>query len=222
MKKVLLAITIFFISNFSMAQLTENRWHFYGKYSFGNLGKANYHNAGIAAEWMVFEKLGLNYNLEYLHRSDNFSHIHGSIGSVGGPIFIGLGAFSMGNRPNDPNSGHITNSQILNDFGSTATLIGLAILLMPDGISYHFPIQEKYDIAPYINFLGFDWVYHRNAIDIGDIFYGTSLGVRGTLITKDNITFNTFVETRKVAGNGWGAGIGFGVGYTFNKKEVKD
>ena len=89
---------------------------------------------------------------------------------------------------------------------------------MPDGFSYHLPIGYKWDVSPYANLLGFDWISNRK-IGYSEFKYACSIGVRGTYVIKDRFTANCFVESRKCAPTGWGIGAGIGLGYLFKFRD---
>jgi hypothetical protein len=96
-------------------------------------------------------------------------------------------------------------------------LAGILVFLLPDGVSYHFPIGYKGDVSPYANFLGFDWVRNKS-IGYSEFKYACSFGVRGTYLLTDRLTAIGFVETRKCAPTGWGIGGGVGLGYLLKYK----
>ena len=104
MKKIFVLFSLLFFVINSNSQVTNFRWHAYAKLSAGIIDTSGYVNGGITAQYMVFKRISLNYNLEFQHRSDNYNHIHGSIGSVGGPVIFGLGlAAGLANSANgDP------------------------------------------------------------------------------------------------------------------------
>jgi hypothetical protein len=212
MNRLLVLIIALLFSYTSNAQLSDHKWHTYGKMSVGSLNNTSYINAGLCAELMVSKNIGLNYNLEYINKKDNFDHFHGSIGTIGAPVLFGISLIAYNLNKADPDT---TKKNII---GKAAFIGGIIALFLPDGISYHIPVGNNFDISPYFNFLGVDWVYNKK-IKYDNFFYALSLGTRGTLWTSSNITVNAFVETRKVASMKLGYGAGIGVGYTFVKKD---
>jgi hypothetical protein len=202
---------LFFIFNLT-SQITNYRWHTYGKFSGGIIDTSNYFNGGLSAEFLLFKKWGLNYNLEFQHRTDKFNHLHGSIGSVGGPVIFGIGL--VAGLANSVDGDTTNNSGI----GVGGMLLGLVVLIIPDGVSYHIPIGYKWDISPYANFLGFDWIRNRK-INYNEFKYACSVGIRGTYLLKDRFTLSCFLESRKSAPTGWGLGGGIGMGYLFKNRE---
>lgn len=208
--KKLFILSLLCFGTFSInAQINAHKWHTYAKFSGGKIDSSTYLNGGLSAEYMVFKNIGFNYNLEFQHRSDNYSHLHGSIGSLGGPVIFALGAAA-----GLANLGTNNNSNI----GFWGMLAGVLVFVMPDGISYHVPVGYKGDIAPYANFLGFDWVRNKQ-LGYSEFKYACSFGVKGTYSINDRITALGFFETRKSAPTGWGIGAGFGVGYLFGIRE---
>ncbi len=208
-KKILFVSFLLFSLNFSFGQLTSYKWHTFAKFSGGKIDTATYLNGGLSAEYIIFKNVGLNYNLEFQHRSDLYNHLHGSIGSVGGPVIFVIGAATaLSNAVSlDNNSG----------IGTLGMLLGVMVFVVPDGVSYHFPIGYKGDISPYFNFLGFDWVSNKS-IGYSQFKYACSFGVRVTYLLNDRMTAIGFIETRKCAPTGWGIGGGIGLGYLFKYK----
>lgn len=212
MKKSIL-VSFLILSVFSaFGQLTSYKWHTFAKFSVGKIDTASYFNGGLSAEYVLFKRIGLNYNLEFQHRTDNYNHLHGSIGSVGGPVIFALGAAKGILNSVD---GDTTNNT---GIGALGMLAGILVFVLPDGVSYHFPLGYKGDISPYFNFLGFDWVRNKQ-IGYSEFKYACSLGIRGSYMLGDRLTAIGFVETRKCAPTGWGIGGGIGLGYLFKIKK---
>jgi hypothetical protein len=210
MKKILI-ISFLFVFSTSKSQVTNYRWHTYGKLSGGIIDTSNYFNIGLSTEYMLYKRFSLNYNFEFQNRTDNYSHLHGSIGSLGGPVIFGVGlAAGLANSA--------SNSTNSSGIGVKGMLLGILVLVMPDGFSYHLPIGYKWDVSPYANLLGFDWISNRK-IGYSEFKYACSLGVRGTYVIKDRFAANCFVETRKCAPTGWGIGAGIGLGYLFKFRD---
>ena len=205
MKKLLIFVFIFPL--FLRAQLTSNRWHVYGKVSGGIIDSTTYYNLGGSAEYFFRNGIALNYNFEYQRRGD-FNHIHGSMGSLVGPLLIISG---------------IVYDAAFNPFGFTqglslsrwTTIGGLLIAILPDGVSYHFPYNYHWDFSPYINFVGVDYVWSKKQ-NYSEWKYALSIGNKITYWSSNGLTLNTFVEARKVASTNWGIGGGFGIGYSFS------
>lgn len=60
--------------------------------------------------------------------------------------------YSLGQRMDGEFNAHINPSIVLLSFAYSLDAI-IGVLLIPEGISYHFYISEYYEIAPYINLL---------------------------------------------------------------------
>jgi hypothetical protein len=212
MKKIFLTLILLHIVLVSKSQVTNYRWHTYGKFSAGMIDSSGYINGGLSAELMVFKRLCFNYNLEFQHRTDKYNHLHGSIGSVGGPVIFGLGlAAGLANSADGDTSNN-------NGIGVKGMLLGLLVMVLPDGFSYHMPIGYKWNFSPYANILGFDWIRNREK-GYSEFKYSCSFGVRGTYLINDRMTAIGFIETRKAAPTGWGIGAGIGLGYLFKLRE---
>jgi hypothetical protein len=214
MKKLILfgcIISAYFSFN---SQVTNYKWNTCVKFSGGIIDTASYINGGLSAEYMLFKRMGLNYNIEFQRRTDHYNHLHGSIGPVGGPVIFGLGlAAGLANSADSDTS---NNSGI----GVKGMLLGLLVLAIPDGLSYHIPVSYKLDIATYANFLGFDWIRNKKT-GYSQFKYACSFGVRGTYLIRNRLTASGFIETRKCAPTGWGIGGGVGLGFLFKARNKK-
>jgi hypothetical protein len=205
MKKLLL-LCLLGCSISAHAQLADKEFNIYGRYSFGSYDTTSYNNFGLTGEWLVHRKVGLLYNFDLTYRSDNYRHLHAPMGLIGGPILFVAG---------------LTN---LFDGDTTSTaglsLVGIVMLILPDGVSYHQPIGYRWDVSPYANLVGLDFI--KDQI-YGNrwLKYACSFGVRGTYVLKDQFTFSPYIETRKTASVPWGFGAGIGVGILFGERETK-
>lgn len=189
------------------AQFEQAKWEFYGKYSFGFVDKTNYSYVGFNMERQFHPNWTLNWNLELLGRRDDIFQLHGSMGLIGGPAYMGYAL----NQPTWGN-GYIVGNIIL----------GLMIMAAPDGISYHFPIAYRWDLSPYANVLGFDWVQYNEMEGFAHLFYSASAGVRCSYWMTDRFFVKGFIETRKAGPLGWNYGGGIALGWSKpfeNRKE---
>ncbi|MEY3084468.1 MAG: hypothetical protein RL037_648 [Bacteroidota bacterium] len=206
MKSTLFVLLLSFSMPTLKAQLTSSRWHVLGKSSGGYMDSTSFINIGASAEYIFRGGLALNYNFEYQRRGD-FNHIHGSMGSIVGPLLIISG---------------IVYDAAFNPFGFTeefslsrwTSVGGLLIALLPDGVSYHIPLNYHWDLAPYCNFVGVDYVWSRKWA-YSEWKYAMSFGGKLTYWSSNGLTLNTFIESRKVASTKWGIGAGISVGYAF-------
>lgn len=207
-------LLIFILINFiAHSQLISKKGYLGAKYSFGFIDTATYLNTGITGEYILKNRIGLVYNLEFQKRSDNYKHIHGSIGSLGGPplIFIGL----LSGLSNSYNDG--TSSGSVFGLGYLGVLVGILVTVLPDGVSYHIPFRYNGDISPYANVLGFDYIWNKK-MGYSEWKYGCSFGVKATYWHFSNWMLQGFVETRKTASTGWGLGLGLGASYSFGNR----
>jgi hypothetical protein len=202
MRQIISIIAILFTLS-SQAQFMHDDTHFSFKYSYGTIGPARYNCYSLNAELFLTNGISANYNFDLTYRSDNVRHLHVPLGLIGGPPLIILGLLSS----NSANSGPF-------GLGKGGALLGLVLLILPDGIGFHIPIRDKLDISPYANFLGLDFIRNRTTGD-HDIKYAASFGSKLTFLTKNQVTLSVFAEARKPARIPWFYGIGFGVGYYF-------
>jgi hypothetical protein len=94
------------------------------------------------------------------------------------------------------------------------------VAFIPDGMSYHIPLNRRLDVAPYANGLGFDYVWN-NRLGYSDLQYATSFGLKFSRWTNSNWLFQGFFETKKnysIANDMWTEWSfegGLGVAYNF-------
>jgi hypothetical protein len=193
------------------AQLTEGDGHVFLKYSYGAVDSARYHNYSVSGEFFLNPYIGLNYNFDLMFRNDNIRQFHSSVGALVGPPLIVIGLISAAS-----NSNNTDDSQF--NLGALGALLGVLILIAPDGVSFHIPVSYKWDISPYANLLGIDFVRNKNT-NHNTFKYAMSFGCKTTYLTYSHFTLNAFAETRKVAGMGWSFGGGFGIGYAIGQGE---
>jgi hypothetical protein len=199
----------FLFDSFSAnAQLTEKKGYVGFKTSYGFVDTSFYTNYGITGEYIFENRIGLVYNLEYQKRTDNYKHIHASVGTLAGPPLILIGLLSGLASTNDN-----TSTGALYGLGYLGALVGLLITILPDGVSYHIPYGYNGDIAPYANVLGIDYIWNKN-LGYSQWKYACSFGVKGTYWHQSNWMLQGFLETRKVASTGWGFGAGLGISYS--------
>ena len=190
----------------SHAQFDHAKWEFYGKYSYGFVDNTTYSYVGFNMEHQFRPNWTLNWNLEFLNRKDSIFQVHGSMGLIGGPAFMGWA---------------INHSSFGNGEIGGSILLGIMIMAAPDGISYHIPISYRWDLSPYANILGFDWVQYNNSEGLKYLMYSASAGVRCTYWFMDRFFAKAFIETRKAGPLGWNVGGGLALGWSkpFSKME---
>lgn len=203
MKHILLFFT-FVLAIGVNGQLTNHQFNLYGKYSYGFNSSSNYHNYGLNGELIVHRNFGINYNFDFVDRSDDFRQIHTPMGIVGGPLVIAAGLSNVFDGDSTSSGG--------------LALVGIVLFFLPEGVSFHQNIGYRWDISPYANLLGIDFIKNR-ATDESWIKYACSFGVRGTYVLKDRVTFSPFIETRKTASVPWGFGGGFAIGVLFGERD---
>lgn len=191
-----------------MSQLSDKAGYVGWKSSYGFIDTSTYQNHGLTGEFIFSNRIGIIYNLEYQRRSNKFNHIHGSMGSILGPPLIVIGFLS--NLSNDPNDMNLTSSDF--GLGYLGVALGIVMAVIPDGVTYHIPIRGNYDIAPYANFLGCDYIWNKQK-SYSEWKYACSFGVKASYINYSDWVFQGFLETRKVASTNWGFGAGLSVAY---------
>lgn len=213
MKKLLFLFIL--VQSNVFAQYSENAGHVWAKYSYGKVDSANYNNFSVGGEWMVKKWLGLNYNFDLVFRNDNIFQAHSSAGLIVGPPLIGLGIISWLAAGDDNGDGNKDAN-----LGGLGIIGGILLIVLPEGVSFHVPINYNLDFAPYVNIFGVDWMKNKNT-DNNYFRYAATFGTKLTYWRPSNYTFSTFFETRKTAGMGWAFGGGLGLGYTIGGKRTE-
>ena len=199
-------------SQYCNAQLLDNNFHVYGHFGAGGIGGteytanqgAGYSITGLKAEILFKKGWGLNYNFDYQMRKDSITQFHSTMGVVGAPLLMGFGVYKGFD-------GDTTTK------GVGTFLLGLALLALPDGISVHYNVAPGWDVSPYANILGLDFIKDKKNDELF-IKYACSFGFKGTYILKDRLTFTAYAETRQAASFGWGFGGGMGIGVVLGKR----
>lgn len=204
--------TILFLLGFlflhqAQAQLIETEGSVHFKASFGTVDSAMFQNFSIGGEWMIGKRFGLNYNFDFVHRNDKVYQLHSSAGLIVGPPLIGLGIIGVLTDGSN-NNGNGTS------LGGLGIIGGLLLLILPEGVSYHIPIKYNWDVAPYANILGVDFM-KNNRINKSYLRYAANFGAKFSYWNPKEYTIFGFAETRKTAGMGWTLGAGIGIGKTF-------
>lgn len=207
MKKTLILFILIQLS--AKAQFSEESFHIWTKYSIGKIDSTTYNNSSIGFEFLLGNRLGLNYNFDFMFRKDRIQQLHSSAGLIGGPALIGLGILSWTGAKDEDGDGEKDSN-----LGAIGVIGGLLVLVLPEGVSYHIPIKTNWDIAPYANVLGIDWVNNRNT-NLKYLRYAATFGTKFTYWNSKRYTISGFFETRKIAGMNWSLGGGLGVGMTF-------
>jgi len=197
------------LSNGVHAQLESAKWQYYGKYSFGYAGNMNYSYVGFTMENQFKPRWTLNWNLEFLDRRDDVFQLHGSMGLIGGPVFMGWA---------------VNHSTFGNGGIGSSIILGLLIMAAPDGVSYNIPLAYRWDLSPYVNVLGFDWVQYNEVDGLSHLYYSASAGLRCTYWVTDRFFTKAFVETRKAGTLDWNFGGGLAIGWSkpFQKRATAE
>ncbi|MFN5982060.1 MAG: hypothetical protein ACK476_10025 [Fluviicola sp.] len=205
----LLLLFILSLSFASKAQLSEYKGYVGLNTSFGTVDQAKYYTIGFKGECTFKSRLGLLYNFEFVKRNDKIWNLHSSVGSVGGPLIALVGILA---------DGYTNNFGFNTNLGRAGIVAGVVMFVMPEGVTYHFPIQYNWDVAPYVNVLGLDYVRDQ-VLDQGRLKWSGSAGVKTSYWTTSGFSVNVYFEARKVASYGINLGAGVGVGYSFKRFE---
>lgn len=182
LRVILFIIIVSGAVNAAHAQMDASKWQFFAKYSNGfTLAKTSYYYSGMSVEYQFRPRWTLNWNVEMQTRNDDIYQLHGPMGLIGGPAFMVWA---------------INGSWGFEAVGSTIVL-GLMIMAAPEGIGYHIPIGYFWDLSPYVNVLGFDWVQTNQNDGFKSLLYSASAGVRCSFWFADQFFAKGFLETRK-------------------------
>ncbi len=205
MKKQLLILVLLCFGSIAQSQLLDHKFHIYGRYSMGTVQNVNYNNYSLDGEILTKKNFGLNYNFDYITRKDSITQFHTSMGILGAPVLFGIGLINAADVDT-------TNS------GAFGILGGILLLVLPDGLSYHYSPTYKWDVSPYANILGLDFVKNKKTDDFF-LKYACSFGVKSTYLINDLITATAFIETRQAAQFGWAFGGGIGLGVVLGRHD---
>lgn len=203
MLKIIFSFLLISVAGYSWSQLTIQKWHINGEYGKGVRGGESYDLFGISAERIFDNRMGLIYNFEY-QSTNNYKQIHGAIGTIAGPPMIVLGLAMAATDEN-------TNT---NGVGPLTSLLGALLLILPDGITYHFPIGYHGDIAPYANIIGVDYIWNKS-IDYRKWKYAASVGIKASYYFSNQMVVSSYLESRKTLSFPFAFGAGVGLGYSF-------
>jgi hypothetical protein len=188
------------------AQLTQKSFRLEANGIFGTFGNSSYTGGQLGARWLISDRIGLRYNFDLLYRGNNHQHIHTPMGLVGGPILIAAGI------------GNALDKDSTSSSGGLGILTGILLLALPEGISFHQALGDRFEVSPYANLLGIDFIRNRTTGD-NRVKYAFSLGTQVSVHLFSKLTAQAFVETRKVAGVPWGFGAGIGLGWAMGMKQ---
>jgi len=196
-------LILFFIGQISVgfSQFQSDETHIMGKFSYGDSGPAFYNTYGLQLDLFLDDHFSVNYNFDLTYTTDNKRFFHTPLGLIGGPPLIIIGLLS-------------SDSTSAFNFGKGGAVLGILLLILPDGAALHLPIRDKVDISPYANVLGLDFIKDRNTNEKW-IKYSLSFGARVSYLHKSGVTLSLYGEYRKSARFPWMKGIGLSAGFRF-------
>lgn len=144
---------------------------------------------GINASYFLTDRWSMEYSISYV--VDPFGPNYFKL--YGGGAVAGFGAIYASN----------------NNFDDGYWALLLLTAVIPEGVSYHIPINDNVAISPYVNLL---------TVDLSSTYWRMSntLGARVNLVVKDKLNLAPFAYTTvQYRGNSVGGSVGgFGVGAT--------
>jgi len=148
----------------------------------------NGNQLNVCVEYFISDNTSLDYSLAYNFSSDK-TFLHAPLGLVGGFVLL---AESLGNN-----------------FNAEDYLSSL-LFVIPEGINFYIPMNEKMNIVPYIHPLGYDYV-------IDDYSITSSVGAKFEIEPIENISLNPFAGI-KIFYKHKSAKFGFDIGLLFGIK----
>ncbi|OGU39434.1 MAG: hypothetical protein A2X61_08270 [Ignavibacteria bacterium GWB2_35_12] len=191
--RIIFILTFLILSiSSSYSQSDNSEKHNDIKISFGyRQSLVMFNNAGqfnVCLEYFVSDNISLDYSL-----AGNFSSyktfIHAPLGLVGGLSLL---------------------SESLKSDYSTYDYLILLLMMIPEGVNYYIPMNEKMNMVPYIHPLGYDYV-------IDDYSVTGSVGMKFEIEPFDNISLNPFAGI-KIFYKHQSATFGFDIGLLFGIK----
>ncbi|MBI5323953.1 MAG: hypothetical protein HZB41_01505 [Ignavibacteriae bacterium] len=188
-----LFLILFFFSSyksgFSESDLAEINNHF--KISFGYMHSVvkfnNSNMLDLCFEIFINDNISVDYILAGNFSKDN-TFIHTPLGLIGGLALLAETRET--------------------DF-STYDYVILLLILLPEGINYYIPMNEKINVVPYLNPLGYDYLKDDYSIT-------SSIGAKLEINLLKNISLNPFAGIKIFyshpdASFGLDAGVVFGI-----------
>ncbi len=85
--------------------------------------------------------------------------------------------------------------------------------MIPDGVAYHIPMGEKFDLSPYLNVSGL--AYQWNALDDSRIVYSPMGGIRLLYPVSEIFIISAEQNFKRLHGGGIAASVGAGISVHF-------
>lgn len=186
-------------------QTNDHPIHIQMTYGRGIVQSSSYSNYSLRGEYLLQNRIGLKYNFDYIVRKDSITQFHTSMGILAAPVLFGIGLIKSVDSD--------TTTK-----GTWGIIGGILLLILPDGLSYHFSPAHNWDINPYGNLLGLDFVNNRKNKH-KQLKYTCSFGVSFTRRIVEFLSVSTFIETRQTAGYGWGLAGGVGLGVYLGQRK---
>lgn len=152
---------------------------------------------GINLDFTLGNNIGIHYNFTFGRK-----YFHAPLAPVGGGYVMGFlldGDASLGG----------------------AFVVALILSVIPEGISYNIPFNQKTGISPYISPLQFDFIKQENQVSGTDAYAGGAMGLKLNLLAAEKIRISPFGEYKIHYNRNTHPGLYFGidVGYRITKKD---
>jgi len=187
MKKILLTLGIVFAFTFSKGQ-EEVRLTFSGV-SILNPTFTSY-SLNPSIDIGVGEHLNIHYSLGFGVRGNNKFYMH-----MPGLAPVGMLAFLAG----------------LGNGGEFWRFVGIVLFILPEGISYDIPLNDKWEMSPFININSAE----TYAYGVNNNFrykFSADGGIATRYYFNDKIFGQFYTSAKIIESKGWGASAGLGIG----------
>lgn len=155
----------------------------------------NFTGYGLQFTYPLGDHFGLNYKLLFGHNTERDFFLHSNMGSYVSVLFL-------------------TTSGTVNNIGYVCVLL----LIIPEGVSLHIPINKFFRLTPFINPLGVDF-WHDKFTQIDYVKGSLDIGIKPTLVLFDKLSVAPSLGYKILYSKTHEKGIEFGisVGFRFKK-----
>ncbi len=155
---------------------------------------------GLDMQYFVDDNVSLNYSFRL---GERYAHVPAAAPASAIMLFI---AFTTANNG---------DTEVENKLTGWGIISGIALALVPEGVSFHLRVNDHLAVSPYINPLGLEWI-REEGVGGRDTWLGGSAGAKGNLILGDFVVA-PYGEYKKLYGRkgNWGTGAGIAIGYRF-------
>ncbi len=155
----------------------------------------NFIGYGVQMTFPIGERLGLNYKILFGHNTERDFFMHSTMGSYVSVLLL-------------TTNGNVNNIAYLT----------ILLCMIPEGVSFHIPLNPNFRLTPFINPLGIDY-WHDKYSGIDYAKGSFDIGIKPTLVLFDKLTVAPSLGYKILYSKTHEKGIEFGIsiGYRFTK-----